>query len=162
MSARRRPDANPARVNALWFTALTVPLLLELRDAVPGWDAWAAPEHAAALCLGGSALMARDGDAPPRVLLAGGVATVWPGRGLGWAIIGPGTTRRQVAFACRYARARLTKLLRTERFHRIEASVVAGYAAGHVLVRGLGFDPEFTARRYGPDGRDHVLYARVI
>lgn len=145
----------------LWFTALTLPLLMELRDAVPGWNAWADPEHAAALCPGGSALMAQDDDAPPRVVLAGGVATVWPGRGLGWAIIRPGTSRRRVAFAARYARARLGKLLRVDRFHRIEASVIVDYAAGHVLVRGLGFEREFTARRYGPDGRDHVLYARL-
>jgi RimJ/RimL family protein N-acetyltransferase len=50
----------------------------------------------------------------------------------------------------------------SEGVHRIEATVVSHFDAGHRWANRLNFKPEGVMRSYGPDKSDHVLYARVL
>ena len=44
---------------------------------------------------------------------------------------------------------------------RFQTSVRADFAAGHRWAALLGFEPEGVLSCYGPDGADHILYAKV-
>jgi hypothetical protein len=46
-------------------------------------------------------------------------------------------------------------------FRRVEATGRVGFDAAHRWFSLLGFDAEGVMRGYGPDGADHVRYARV-
>lgn len=53
------------------------------------------------------------------------------------------------------------RLLEIPRLRRIEATTEADFAQGRRWLELLGFQSEGIMRKYGPDGADHVRYARV-
>lgn len=96
-----------------------------------------------------------------RMLGFAGLALQWPGRATGWAILGPYVGASQLLAITRNARARMEEIQREDRYRRIEAHVVTGFEAGHRWATRLGFVFEGVMRRFDPEGRDHVLYARI-
>lgn len=106
-------------------------------------DAWLTPTSWAVLA----------GD---EIIACAGLVEIWPGRAYAWSILSEG---------CGAYFRRLHGMVRTvlERtpYRRIEATVDAGFTAGHRWMRLLGFEAEGTLRAYNPDGTDAVMYARV-
>jgi hypothetical protein len=100
------------------------------------------------------------------VIGCAGILPQWPGRAIAWALLTRGLTARHFL----HAHHKVAAVLRAAHapvseggggLRRIETSVDAGFDAGHRWARALGFEPEGLMRAYSPDGRDHVLYARV-
>lgn len=136
------------------------------------------PEHLAALRLQaaqaslqpllakreyGTALAGPDtwtGLIDARVVGCAGILPQWPGRAIAWALLTRELTARHFL---RVHHKVLDVLLGAHRrgTRRIETTVDAGFDAGHRWARALGFAPEGLMRGYSPEGRDHVLYARL-
>ena len=110
------------------------------------------PEIAVQLeTLGGWAAV--DGD----VLAVAGILPRWDGVGLAWAWLGRGW-RKHARLITEAARIGLEDAL----FHRIETGVLLGYDRGERWAKMLGFELETPiARKWGPDGLDYSLWAKV-
>ena len=95
--------------------------------------------------------------AASRPIACGGVIEMWPGRAEAWAVLD--ATCRRDFMAVHNAARRFLDLLN---IRRVEAVVEVGFAAGHRWLRALGFHMEAPRMlRYGWDGRDYSLYARI-
>lgn len=77
-----------------------------------------------------------------------------------WALISDEVTRAPVEF---FRKTRRMLLLYTAMhdLHRVEFSVRSDFATGKRFAEKLGFKSEGVMRKYGFDGADYVLYARV-
>jgi hypothetical protein len=102
---------------------------------------------------GGPCFTALDGD---EVLACSGVLRMWENRDQAWALMSQSSGRHFVGI---YRGIR--RFLEMHDARRVEATVDAGFEAGHRLMRLLGFEREGCMRAYLPDGRDCDLYARV-
>jgi RimJ/RimL family protein N-acetyltransferase len=116
------------------------------------------PGLAATVAIAGlawTAIMVENGA----VVGCAGIVPVWQGRATTWAFTGVLPRTAWVAVT-RRAMAGLAEA-HARGYRRIEAAVHAKFEEGHRWAAMLGFEPEGVARCYGPDGADHVLYARV-
>lgn len=92
-----------------------------------------------------------------RVVACGGLIEYWPGRAEAWAVL-DATSRKEFLAVHNAAR----RVLDLGLFRRVEAVVETGFATGHRWLLALGFRMEAPRMlRYGADGRDYSLYARV-
>lgn len=127
------------------------------------------PDVAAALAPAGPADLARlvvpglswtgfVGDNP---VGAAGVYELWSGRAMAWALFGR-IPRRAWPSITVFVNEVLAHA-HVAGYARIEASVAADFKAGLRWAERLGFALETPApaRKFGPDGSDHFLYARV-
>jgi RimJ/RimL family protein N-acetyltransferase len=116
----------------------------------------AKPEYGAAM----AGPHAWTGMADGRIVGSAGILEQWPGRAICWALLGREIRTRDFLRVHHQVEAVLRRVHR-EGTRRVETSVDAAFDAGHRWVRALGFAPEGLMRCYSPDGRDHVLYARI-
>jgi RimJ/RimL family protein N-acetyltransferase len=68
---------------------------------------------------------------------------------------------RHWAAAWCFCAGRLDRLVLDPAFRRIEATALCAQQPACRFLERLGFRFEAIMRAYGPDGRDHALYARV-
>lgn len=106
--------------------------------------------------LGSFAFMASADDGEP--VAAIGALNAWPGLWTPWAI---GTDRfpliaRQLT---RFVRNDMIPLMRDLGFRRAECFSMVGHAESHKWLAACGGTPEYTAKSYGKNGEDFVLYA---
>lgn len=116
----------------------------------------AKPEYGAAMAGPHAWSGLRDG----KIVGCAGVVEQWAGRAICWALLGRDIRTGDFLRVHHKVTAVLGSVHR-EGTRRIETSVDAAFDAGHRWVRALGFAPEGLMRCYSPDGRDHVLYARI-
>lgn len=90
------------------------------------------------------------------IIVCSGLVNMWEGRAQAWALV----SERAGAHFVRIFRA-MRDFLEMQDTRRIEATVDAGFDAGHRLMKMLGFEYEGLMRAYLPDGRDCALYGRV-
>lgn len=139
------------------FVPLTAELMAQmaLRDAdaavaLPTDPASPVYRHAHALLADG------------HVMAAGGIVPLWAGRGLCWFLFSRFARPRHVTQCARFGRGWFDQLQRAGVFVRLEATALAAAPAAGRFLKHAGFDePRALLRRYGPDGADHLLYARV-
>lgn len=82
----------------------------------------------------------------------------WHGqRMLAWALLG----RRLGAARLLFITRAILRALEACPARRIEMTVDSGFPAGILWAARLGFTAEGRMRGYGPDGRDHYLFARI-
>lgn len=86
-----------------------------------------------------------------------GVVSHWPGAGEAWAIL-TDVGRAHPAFIHRVVKRTLSEIIANSRLRRVQADVVAEFAAGRRWVEHLGFEFESLMPRYGPNGEDFVRY----
>jgi GNAT superfamily N-acetyltransferase len=96
------------------------------------------------------------GEEGGRVIGCAGVAEVWQGRGIAWALIAKDAGSRFVAIHRAVARYLSLTSLR-----RVEAWVDVEFPEAHRWMEMLGFRREGRMARFTPDGRDADLYAKV-
>lgn len=117
----------------------------------PGWAAmFTAPGT------WGEAMLGRG-----RVLAAGGLVPLWPGRGLGWLMLSPFAGQRDRHQALTRARTMMCEAQRLPAWRRIEMYVRADEPWCDRFGRLMGMTCEGTMRRFDPLGRDYLLFARV-
>ena len=100
------------------------------------------------------------GVANGAVVGCAGLLPQWPGRAIAWALLTPQLDARQFLRAHLRVR-RVIETAQRDGMRRIEASVDAAFDAGHRWALALDFAPEGLMRRFSPEGRDHLLYARI-
>lgn len=92
--------------------------------------------------------------------LSSGIIIIWPGMGHAWMII-----HNQKLFL-----SNIKKILAgfkvifgawAKRFRRVQADVQCGFSGGINWAEHLGFDFEYVAKKYGPNGEDFGKYARI-
>lgn len=93
-----------------------------------------------------------------QVIACAGVAEVWQGRALAWALVGEAAGRNMVAL-----HRAVAGFLMQAPYRRIEATVDAGFDAAHRWIKLLGFQCETPdgMRQYNPNGGDAFLYSRT-
>jgi ribosomal protein S18 acetylase RimI-like enzyme len=91
-----------------------------------------------------------------QVLCCSGVVNQWHNRGIAWALMSDHVGGKFV----RIHKA-VKRFLESTDLVRIEAYVDADFDAGHRWIQMLGFEREGYAKKYSPQGKDAVLYARV-
>lgn len=94
------------------------------------------------------------------VVALGGIQIIYRGRGLAWALVADDITASQRHRAVRHA-YKSVRQARWMGIQRLEATCIAGWVPGQRLLCGLGFVREATMRKFGPDGSDHELWARI-
>lgn len=95
-----------------------------------------------------------DGE---RILLVGGLAEYWEGRGEAWAHLNA-YSKKDFVILTRHVRRYLDSLPH----RRIEASVEVDFKRGRRWVKALGFTLEVERlRKFLPNGKDCAMYARV-
>lgn len=87
----------------------------------------------------------------------------------GWTRLWPGVVHAYASIACDCGPSMLAVTRRVRQamheakgVRRFQTSVRADFAAGHRWAALLGFEPEGVLSCYGPDGADHILYAKVV
>tara|TARA_Y100000310_G_scaffold74344_1_gene70458 strand:- start:218 stop:667 length:450 start_codon:yes stop_codon:yes gene_type:complete len=110
--------------------------------------------------------MARAGHAfslltKGHLIAAGGIFPIWDGFGEAWFI--PSNLikahKRQVI---EQLREHVERLSREDGYRRLQATARTDFAVGQRFLEFLGFEREGRLRKYGPDGADHYLYARLM
>lgn len=93
-----------------------------------------------------------------RCIGAGGIMQIYPGRSVAWAYIGRDAGRYFTPLV-----RKMRKVLETFPCRRIEITVIMDFEPGHRLAKLLGFECETPngMRKYGVNGTDETLYARV-
>lgn len=96
--------------------------------------------------------------ADDRVLACAGVAEVWTGRALAWALLAGDAGRHMIAL-----HRAVAGFLAQAPYRRIEATVDAGFDAAHRWIEMLGFQRETPdgMQGFNPDGSAAFLYSRV-
>ena len=56
----------------------------------------------------------------------------------------------------------MDKIIEGMELHRVQANVVCEFIPGVQWLERMGFKLEGKMHKYGPDGADHYLYARII
>lgn len=113
---------------------------------------YASATYAAQLKRAGPAATAEvDG----RIIACAGIAAHGFGIGTLWALVSPDIQR----YAVRLDRA-LQRLIEVPNLRRIEASTEKDFERACHWLEHLGFVNEGPLHRYGPNGEDHVRYAR--
>lgn len=111
------------------------------------------PEYALALSTGGPAVSAEHNG---EIIACCGVAyTAFKG-GMLWGFVSKDAGRHMVRLhKC------LRRFLGLIKARRLDATVEAGFAPGCRWLALLGFECEGLMRAFGPDGSDHLRFARV-
>ena len=89
-----------------------------------------------------------------------GMMPMWRGRDLAWAFFGRDMPTRSWVFFAKHLRRAVDASLSNGTW-RVEMTVKHGFANGCRLARLLGFNMEAVLAKYGPDGEDHIMYART-
>lgn len=90
----------------------------------------------------------------------GGIRKMWKGVGEVWLILSPDVDKYAVsAYIC--IRDGFSKLIKENKFTRLQGWGRMDFPKAHTLFRHLNFKPEGTARCYTPDGCDAILYAII-
>ena len=110
------------------------------------------PVDALAAIRSGLAMAAVTED---RILAIGGVAELWPDRGMIWGVLAEGIGANMVHVHRSVARARAICPYR-----RVEAYVASVHEEGHRWIKMLGFAHEGRMRTFY-EGHDYDLYSRV-
>lgn len=94
-----------------------------------------------------------------RVVGCAGITPQWEGRAVLWAFFGKISKNdwcrivRKIKFE--------TDAAYDKGIRRLELSVASDFGAGCRLAHLLGFTVEGKLTAYGPDGKDHFMYAKV-
>lgn len=104
--------------------------------------------------------MARTLVAGGRVLACAGILPMWPGRAVAWALLSSQIGARGFPRYHRWVRRALDDA-HARGLWRIETTVDPEFDNAVRWAAALGFRYEGRMRGYAPDGRDHLLVARV-
>ena len=91
-----------------------------------------------------------------KIIACGGIYPIWDGVGDAWFL---GTS---MIFDHPTVKKYLIELMNLNSFHRVQAYVRHDWEDAQRWIKVLGMQVEGVVRKYSPDGRDHILFSRVI
>jgi hypothetical protein len=92
-----------------------------------------------------------------RIIVCSGIVRHWQTRAEAWLLMGCPVSRTEMLWIHR----RVSDFLENAGIVRIETTVKQNFDAGHRWAKMLGFKAEGRMSRFGPDGTDYQMYARV-
>lgn len=91
-----------------------------------------------------------------KVIGCGGVYDLSMNRAYAWALVSKDAGKHLLQAT------KAVKLYLDDKYYRrIETAVMINFGAGHRWVKMLGFEREGTMKKWGDDGNDYDMYARV-
>lgn len=90
------------------------------------------------------------------VVACAGLSHFTPGRAQGWALFGKKAAPHFLAIT-----REVKRFFDGQNVRRVETPVRTDFEQGHRWARMIGFTREGTMRKFGEDGHDYDLYARV-
>jgi len=106
--------------------------------------------------LGHSVSVVRNGH----LLGAGGIVPIWDGLGEAWVLPSAAVKNHKKTFV-RLIRENMERLSDELAFRRVQATARADAPKALRFLEFLGFEREGLLRAYGPDGSDHILFAKI-
>ena len=95
-------------------------------------------------------------DDEDKVIAVAGIVTQWEGRGEVWELLAEDTHDHLLILHRGFL-----KKFRKCGYRRLEATTKVGFTQASRWMQMLGFEKEATMRKYGPEGEDYHLWARV-
>ena len=94
------------------------------------------------------------------IVACGGIYPMWDGVGEAW-FIGSKLVYKHPILITKTIRQYLNKLMNIKNFHRVQAYVKQDWEQAKRWIELVGMQKEGMVRKFSPDGRDHILYAKV-
>lgn len=94
------------------------------------------------------------------LLGSGGVYPVWPNLGEAW-VIPSNLIHQHKRIFIQIVRKHLEDMTDKFAFTRVQATAKADFPKAQRFLEFLGFEREGLLRKYGVDGSDHILYAKI-
>lgn len=94
------------------------------------------------------------------LLGAGGIFPIWDGVGEAWVLPAALVQKHKRMFV-KLIRENMAQMTNEFNFRRVQATARADAPKARRFLEFLGFEREGFLRAYGPDGADHVLYAKL-
>lgn len=107
--------------------------------------------------LSGPAYTSFDDGKP---VFSAGVAIPWKGFGEAWMLMSKDAHKYPLS-VYRHVRNMLNAIIEDNNLHRVQATIADGQPYLVKWIERLGFKREGLLRKFGPDGSDFILYARV-
>tara|TARA_R110000803_G_scaffold67203_1_gene128839 strand:- start:9989 stop:10465 length:477 start_codon:yes stop_codon:yes gene_type:complete len=95
-----------------------------------------------------------------KIVLCFGVRQVWPNVAEAWLLPSPLINDHALSVV-RTARKIFSDIFKTEAFSRVHISVDSANDSAFKFAKALGFETEGILRKYGPDGSDYYMMARI-
>lgn len=96
-----------------------------------------------------------------KIICSGGIYPIWDGVGDAW-FIGSSIIHDYPITVTKLVKKTLNELMNLNSFHRVQAYVRHDWEDAQRWIKVLGMQVEGVVRKYSPDGRDHILFSRVI
>ena len=94
------------------------------------------------------------------LLGSGGIFPVWDGLGEAWVIPSRLVQKHKKMFV-KLIRENMARMTDEFQFRRLQATARADAPKSRRFLEFLGFEREGLLKAYGPDGADHVLFAKI-
>ncbi len=94
------------------------------------------------------------------LLGSGGVFPIWEGLGEAWVMPSNLVSSHKKMFV-KLIRSNLEQMTEKFNFRRVQATARADLPKAQRFLEFLGFEREGLLKKYGPDGSDHILYAKI-
>lgn len=94
------------------------------------------------------------------LIVAGGIFEIWPGMGEAWLIPSDKIDNYKLKMI-KTLRRHMDKIIAEDNLVRLQASVREDFPVAHRFIEFMGFKREGLMTNYGPDGANHILYART-
>ena len=96
-----------------------------------------------------------------KIICSGGIYPIWNGVGDAW-FLGTNMIFDHPLKVTKIVKKYLNELMNLNSFHRVQAYVRHDWEDAQRWIKVLGMQVEGVVRKYSPDGRDHILFSRVI
>jgi len=96
-----------------------------------------------------------------RIIAIGGIYELWKGVGEAFAIMGEGAFLYPKSLFATFSR-NLETGIKIGNYRRIQATIKEGFDAGIRFIEHLKFKSEGLLEKWGPDGNNYYMYARII
>ena len=90
-----------------------------------------------------------------------GILPIWKGVGHAWVVLGKDYRQHRI-WIHKQVIGYMNKIIAGMNYQRVEATVVCDFIPGVQWLERMGFELEGKKRKYGPDGKDHYSYSRII
>ena len=96
-----------------------------------------------------------------KIIGCAGILPVWSGVGHAWVVLGSDYKKHRI-WLHKQVKDMFFKIAVGMKFRRVQANVQCDFYDAVRWIEALGFEGESIMKEYGPDGKDHYMYARVF
>jgi RimJ/RimL family protein N-acetyltransferase len=96
-----------------------------------------------------------------KIIVAGGMKLLWEGVAEGWVMANEDVWKHPIITA-RAIKKNFEKAAKAKNLKRVQTAIRSDFAVGKKFAKWLGLKEEGLMRRYGFDGSDQYMYARIF